>query len=163
MSTLVAVSYPDQATAEEVRGVLAEAMKEKLITLEDAVVVTRDAEGKIKLHQAVNTVGTGAAGGAVWGGIIGLIFLAPLLGMAIGAASGAAAGALTDVGVDDNFLKDLGNKLEPGSAALIVLVKSVTPDKILERIQPYGGQVLQSSLTNDAEERLQAALSGTAA
>jgi uncharacterized membrane protein len=163
MSTLVAVSYPDQATAEKVRGVLAEAMKEKLITLEDAVVVTRDAEGKIKLHQAVNTVGTGAAGGALWGGIIGLIFLVPLLGMAVGAASGAAAGALTDVGVDDSFLKELGEKLEPGSAALIVLVQSVTPDKVLERIQPYGGHVLQSSLTNDAEERLQAALSGASA
>jgi uncharacterized membrane protein len=162
MSTLVAIAYPDQATAEEVRTTLANAMKEKLITLEDAVVVTRDAEGKIKLHQAVNTTATGAAGGALWGGLIGLIFLAPLLGMAIGAAAGGAAGALSDVGVDDNFLKDLGDKLEPGAAALIVLVQSVTPDKVVERIKPFGGEVIQSSLTHDAEERLQAALSASA-
>jgi uncharacterized membrane protein len=159
MSTLVAIAYPDQATAEQVRTTLAEAMQEHLIELDDAVVVTRDGDGKIKLHQAANTTAAGAAGGALWGGLIGLIFLVPLLGMAVGAASGAAAGALSDAGVDDNFMKDLAAKLEPGSAALIVLVRSATADKILERIQGFGGHVLQSSLSQDAEDRLQAALS----
>ena len=158
MSNLVAVAYPDAATAEEVRGELMIAMKEHLIVLEDAVVVVRGDDGKVKLNQAVSTAGAGAAGGALWGGLIGLLFLSPLLGMAIGAASGGAAGALTDVGVDDNFLKELGNKLTPGSAALIVLVRDSTPDKVIPRISQYGGHVLQSSLSDDAEAELDAAL-----
>ena len=160
MSTLVAIAYPDENTASQVRSTLAEAMKEHIIELDDAVVVTRDGDGKVKLHQAVNTTATGAAGGALWGGLIGLLFLAPLLGMAVGAASGAAAGALTDAGVDDNFLKGLGAKLEPGNAALIVLVRKATPDKVLERIQPFGGHVLQTSLSSEQETRLADALAG---
>jgi uncharacterized membrane protein len=74
----------------------------------------------------------------VWGGLIGLIFLAPLLGMAVGAAAGAAGGAMADYGVDDRFMKELGEKLTPDSAALIVLVRSMTPDKILPNIQEPG-------------------------
>jgi uncharacterized membrane protein len=161
MSTLVAIAYPDEATAAQVRDTLAEAMKEHIIELDDAVVVTRDAEGKIKLHQAGSTTAAGAAGGALWGGLIGLIFLVPLLGMAVGAASGAAAGALSDAGVDDNFMKELGNKLEPGTAALIVLVRKATPDKVLERIKPFGGNVLQTSLSAEQEARLEEALAGS--
>ena len=163
MSTLVAIAYPDAATAENVRGELVTMAKEHLVTLEDAVVVTRDGDGKVKLHQARSTTGVGAAGGALWGGLIGLLFLAPLLGMAVGAASGAVAGKLTDVGVDDSFLKELGEKLQPGMAAVIVLVHRSTPDKVIPAIQQYGGHVLQSSLDNDAETRLQEALAGQAA
>jgi uncharacterized membrane protein len=157
MSDLIAIAYPDQATAERVRGRLGEAVKAKLIELDDVVVVTRDDDGKVKLHQAVSTAGAGAAGGAVWGGLIGLIFLAPLLGMAIGAASGAAGGAMADYGVDDRFMKELGQKLTPGSAALIVLVRSMTADKILPNIQEQG-HVIQSSLSNESEAQLEAAL-----
>ena len=103
------------------RGRLAEGIKAKLIEVVDAVVVTRDDDGKVKLHQAASPAGVGAAGGAVWGGLIGLLFLAPLLGMAVGAAAGAAGGAMADYGVDDAFMKELGEKLTPGDAALIVL------------------------------------------
>ena len=113
MSTLIAIAYPDVATAEKVREELVQATKEHLVELEDAVVIENRPGGKIKLHQAMSPAGAGAAGGALWGGLIGLIFLAPLLGMAVGAASGAVAGKVTDVGVDDNFMKDLGAKL-PG-------------------------------------------------
>jgi uncharacterized membrane protein len=157
MSDLIAIAYPDQATAERVRGRLGEAVKAKIIELDDVVVVTRSDDGKVKLHQAVSPVGAGAAGGAVWGGLIGLIFLAPLLGMAVGAASGAAGGAMADYGVDDRFMKELGEKLTPGSAALIVLVRSMTPDKILPNIQEQG-HVIQSSLSNETEAQLNAAL-----
>jgi uncharacterized membrane protein len=163
MSNLIAVAYPDAATAEEVRGELFEAMKERLVELEDAVIVARDDDGKVKLHQAVSTAAAGASGGAVWGGLIGLLFLSPLLGMAIGAAAGGASGAMADVGVDDKFMKDLGQKLEPGGAALIVLVRSSTPDKLLPRVSQYGGHVLQSSLSDDAEAELEAALNQPAA
>jgi uncharacterized membrane protein len=163
MSNLIAVAYPDAATAEEVRAALAQTMKEHLIELDDAVVVIRGEDGKVKLDQAVSTAGAGAAGGALWGGLIGLLFLSPLLGAAIGAAAGGASGALSDVGVDDSFMKELGAKLTPGSAALIVLVRSSTPDKVLPRIAQYGGHVIQSSLSNDAEARLDAALNPTPA
>ena len=165
MANLIAIAYPDQATADEVVATLARLQTEHLITLEDAVVVTHESDGKIKLHQTRKLAATGAAGGALWGGLIGLIFFVPLLGMAIGAATGAATGALADVGVDDNFMKNLGAKLQPGGAALIVLVERSTPDKVLPEIAHFGGEVIQSSLDTEAEERLRQVLegSGTAA
>ena len=120
MSTLIAIAYPDRDTAEQVRQELIKATKEHLVRLEDAVIVEREADGKVKLHQAMNTTVAGAAGGAMWGGLIGLIFLAPLLGMAVGAAAGALGGKMSDVGVDDTFMKDLGERLQPGAAAITV-------------------------------------------
>lgn len=158
MSTLVAIAYPDRETAEQVRRTLAEMQKEHIIELEDMVVVTRSPEGKVKLHQSTSVAGVGAAGGAAWGGLIGLLFLAPLLGMAVGAAAGGATGAMTDVGVDDKFMKELGTQLQEGGAAVIVLVRKSTPDKVIPRIREYGGHVLQTSLSQDAEEDLRAAL-----
>ena len=158
MSTLIAIGYPDAQTAEEVRGVMIEATKEKLLDLQDAVVVEHRSDGKIKLHQAVSTTGAGAAGGALWGGLIGLLFLAPLFGMAIGAASGALGGKFTDVGVNDDFMKQLGARLEPGAAALIALGSSQAPEKLLERLRPYGGDVIQTSLASEEEERLRSSL-----
>jgi uncharacterized membrane protein len=163
MSTLAAIAYPDFATAEKVRQELIEATKEHLVRLEDAVIVEHQADGKIKLHQVLNTTGAGAAGGALWGGLIGLLFLAPLVGMAVGAASGAVSGKVTDLGVDDNFVKDLGAKLEPGTAALIVLGSTDARDKVIDRVKPYGGEVIQTSLSTDEEEQLRSALSGRAA
>jgi uncharacterized membrane protein len=158
MSTLVAIAYPDRETAEQVRRTLLEMQKEHIIEVEDMVVVTRSDEGKVKLHQSASVAGAGAAGGALWGGLIGLLFLAPLVGMAVGAAAGGAAGAMTDFGVDDNFMKDLGTNLQDGGAAVIVLVRRSTPDKVLPRIKEYGGHVLQTSLSHDAEDDLRAAL-----
>jgi uncharacterized membrane protein len=162
MSTLVAIAYPDAETAERVREELIQATKEHLVALEDAVVVEHRADGKIKLHQAMSPAGAGAAGGALWGGLIGLLFLAPVVGMAVGAASGAVAGKVSDVGVNDNFMKDLGEKLPAGGAALIVLGRSDAPDKVIERVKPYGGQVIQTSLSDEAEQHLRDAIGETA-
>jgi uncharacterized membrane protein len=158
MSTLVAIAYPDLATAERVRGELVNATKEHLVQLEDAVIVEHDADGKIKLHQATSPAAAGAAGGALWGGLIGLLFLAPVVGMAVGAASGALGGKMADVGVDDNFMKDLGAKLQPGTVALIALGSSEARDKLIERVKGYGGDVIQTSLSTDAEQHLRDAL-----
>ena len=163
MSTLVAIAYPDRGTAEQVRQELIQATKEHLVRLEDAVVVEHQQDGKIKLHQAMSTTGAGAAGGALWGGLIGLIFLAPLFGMAVGAASGAVAGKVSDVGVNDNFMKDLGNKLPPGGAALIALGSTDARDKLIERLRQYGGEVIQTSLGSEEEAQLKAALGEPAA
>ncbi len=163
MSNLIAVAYPDVNTARTVADELRQLMKEQSIVLEDMVIVERRDDGKIKLHQSGSPAAAGAAGGALWGGLIGLIFLVPLFGMAIGAATGAAAGAAPDVGVDDKFMKGLGERLQQGDAALVVLVRQSTPDKVLPRISQYGGHVLQSSLDNETEARLEAALSGQGA
>jgi uncharacterized membrane protein len=159
MSTLVVIGYDDPYQAEEVRLKLWKLQKDYLIDLEDAVVATKDQAGKIKLHQAVNLTATGAVSGSFWGSLIGLIFLNPLLGMAVGAATGAVSGALTDVGINDKFMRDLAAALHPGSSALFVLARKATPDKVLEEIKGTGGRILQTSLSHDDEAKLQAALS----
>jgi uncharacterized membrane protein len=157
MSTLVAIAYPDVSTAVQVRDRLIGMQRENLIKLEDAAVVEKKMDGKIKLHQVNSTTGTGALWGTVWGGLLGMLFFAPLLGMAVGAAAGAAGGAMTDLGVDDTFMKDLGSKLAPGGAALFLLVVQSTPDKILPEIAKYGGEIVKTSLSTDAEAHLREA------
>jgi uncharacterized membrane protein len=156
VSQLVAIAYDDLDTAKQVVANVAQAQAGHEIELEDLVIVERQGDGKVKLHQP-SMAGAGAAGGALWGGLIGLIFLMPLFGMAIGAASGAVAGKLTDAGVDDKFMKELGEQLTPGSAAVIALVRRVTLDKVLEGIK-IPGRVIQTSLDNEAEQRLTEAL-----
>jgi uncharacterized membrane protein len=158
MSTLVVIGYDDRFKAEEVRLKLIKLQKEYLIDLEDAVVVTKDEKGKVKLHQAVNLTAAGAASGGFWGSLVGLIFLNPLLGLAVGATAGAVSGALTDVGIDDKFMKELAATLAQGTSALFVLVRKATPDKVLEEIKGTGGKVLKTSLSHDDEVKLQAAL-----
>ena len=161
MSDLVAIAYPDLATAKEVTANASRAQQAHEIELDDMVIIERRGDGKVKLHQP-SLAGAGAAGGALWGGLIGLIFLAPLVGMAVGAASGAVAGKVTDVGVNDNFMKDLGEKLPPGSAALLALGRTDAPDKVIDRVKGYGGHVIQTSLDEEQEEHLRAALGETA-
>jgi uncharacterized membrane protein len=156
VSDLIAVAYPDVATAREVTSNLGQAQKAHLIELDDMVIVERRDDGKIKLHQP-SLAGVGAAGGALWGGLIGLIFLVPLFGMAIGAATGAAAGAMSDTGVDDKFMKEMGTKLQPGGAAVIVLVRQVNAEKLLAEVK-IPGEVIQTSLSKDGEQALRDAL-----
>ncbi len=159
---LLVVSYPDMFKAEEVRLTLMKLQKGYLVDLEDAVVATKDANGKIKLNQIHNLTTAGAVSGGFWGMLIGMIFLNPLLGAAVGASTGAITGALSDVGINDAFMKDLAGKLEPETSALFVLIRSVTADKVLPEIQQYGGTVMQSSLTQEDEDKLQAALNKAA-
>ena len=157
MANLVAIAYDDVGQAQEVMGTIGELVKEHALELDDAVVVERKANGKVKLHQP-SLAGLGAASGALWGGLIGLIFFMPFLGMAIGGASGAAAGAASEYGIDDDFMKELGEKLPDGGAAVFVLVREATRDKVLPEISRYGGHVIQSSLSTEQETALQEAL-----
>lgn len=158
MSTFVAIAYDDLHKAEEVRLELIKMQKEYLIDLEDAVVAIKNSDGKIKLHQAVNLTASGAISGGFWGSLIGLLFLNPLLGAAVGATAGAASGALADLGIDDNFMKSLAEKMQNETSVLFVLVRKATPDKVVPEIQKYGGTVLQTSLSHEDEAKLQAAL-----
>ncbi|MGA2253842.1 MAG: DUF1269 domain-containing protein [Thermoguttaceae bacterium] len=158
MSNLVVIGFDNELQAEELRLKLLKLQREYLIDLEDAVVAVRKPDGKVKLNQAVNLTAAGAASGGFWGILIGSIFLSPLFGLAVGATAGAISGALSDIGIDDNFMKELASTMKPGSSALFVLVRKATPDKVLEEVQGSGGKVLKTSLTHEKEAKLQAAL-----
>lgn len=158
MSTLVVIGYKDPYKAEEVRLTLRKLQRDYLIELEDAVVAVKDANGKVKLNQAINLTAAGAVSGGFWGMLIGLIFLSPLLGVAIGVSAGALSGALSDVGINDQFMKELAATMTPNSSALFVLVRKATPDKVLEELKGTGGTILKASLSNEDEAKLQAAL-----
>jgi uncharacterized membrane protein len=163
MSDLVVIVYPTEARAEEMRQKLFALQKEYLIEIGDAAIAVMQEGGKVKLNQLLNTTAMGAASGSFWGLLIGAIFLMPLAGAALGAASGALGGALTDYGVNDAFMKDLAGSLQPGNAALFVLVQRVTGDKVLEAIKGTGGMVLKTSLDHTREQALRDALAGVSA
>jgi len=160
MADLIVVTFDDEATGFELRSELVKLQKEYLIDMDDVVVVTRDDKGKVKLHQPVNLTAAGAATGSFWGLLIGVIFLNPLLGVAMGAGAGALSGAMTDLGINDQFMKDLGNSLPEGGSAVFVLVRKVTGDKVLDRLEAFRakGKVLQTSLDKDREDTLRAFL-----
>lgn len=158
MSSLVVVAYPSLYQAEEVRLQLLKMQKEYLVDLEDAVIAVRKADGKVKLHQLYNLTAAGAVGGSFWGLLIGLIFLNPLLGVAVGAGAGAVSGALSDVGVNDEFMKNVARQLQPGHSLLFILFRNITLDKALEELRGTGGTVIQTSLSHEDESRLRAAL-----
>ncbi len=163
MSTLVVVAYPGQHQAEEVRLRLLKMQKEYLIDLEDAAIAVKEENGKVKLRQLYSLTAAGAATGGFWGLLLGLLFMSPLLGAAVGAGAGAVTGALSDVGVDDRFMKDLGKQLQPGHSLLFILFRSITLDKALEELRGTGGTLLKTSLSHEDEARLRAALGeGTA-
>jgi len=158
MSDLVVIVYPTLEKAEAVRKELFELQKEYLISLEDAVIATKTDDGKIKLHQMLNTTAAGAASGSFWGLLVGMIFLMPVVGVAIGAASGALGGLLADFGINDKFMKELAESIQPGNAALFVLIRSMTGDKVLEHMKGTGGVVMKTSLDNDKEQALREAI-----
>jgi len=158
MSTFVVIDYESEVRAEEVRLALLKMQKAYLVDLADAVVVVRDHKGKVRLRQMYNLTAAGAARGGFWGALIGLLFLNPLFGFAIGAAAGAVSGALTDVGIDDKFMKALGQTLKPGTAALCVLIRQMTPDRVVEEIKQFGGTLIQTNLCNENEAKLREAL-----
>lgn len=158
MADLVVLGFPDKARAEEVMAVAERLRKQELLDLEDAALVWRTQDGKIKVQQSFSTTGVGAATGALWGALFGLLFLVPIFGAAVGAATGAIAGKLADVGIDDKFMKEVAATLEPGSAAIFALVRRSTPDRVREALAEYHPTVLRTSLTKDQEEELAAAL-----
>jgi len=161
MSTLVVIQYNEPYKAEEVRLALRKMQQDYLIDLEDAVVATKDAKGKVKLHQSTNLTAAGAVSGGFWGMLIGMMFLNPLLGFAVGAGAGAASGSLTDLGISNDFMKQLGASMTPNCSTLFVLVRSMTPDKVLAELEGTGGKVLKTSLSEAEEAKLQAAISET--
>ena len=163
MSELIVIAFPNEAKAERVRQKLLAMQKDYLIEMGDAVIAVKDEKGRIKLNQLLNAKAVGAVSGTFWGSLIGLIFLMPLAGAAVGAASGAVAGALTDLGINDKWMKQVAAVIQPGTAALFVLVRKASGEKVLEGIKGEGGTVLKTSLDHTKEAALQAALAGVQA
>ena len=162
MSDKIVIGFPDRFKADEVLLDLRKLKCEHLLDLEDAAIVVRNNDGKVRVKQTQELVASGALSGGLWGLLIGMLFLEPLLGI-FGAAFGALSGALTDIGIDDNFIRELGNTIEPGTSAIFVLVRKSTPDKVLGDLSKFLGKVLRTSLSYEDEAKLQAALTKSAA
>lgn len=158
MSSLIAVGFKDEFTADAVILELRKLQKEHLIDLEDAAIVIRNKDGKVKIKQTQELTAEGALSGGFWGLLFGFIFFNPLLGWAVGAIAGGISGALTDLGIDDNFIREVGSTIEPSTSAIFVLVRSATPDKVLEDLSRFEGKVLKTSLSNEDEAKLKAVL-----
>jgi uncharacterized membrane protein len=163
MADLLVIAYPTEAQAEEARSRVFAMQREYLVELGDAVVATKGPDGTVKLNQVFQPTAAGAASGALWGSLIGLLFLNPLAGAAIGAASGAVAGRLTDLGINDAFMRDVAASLEAGHAALFLLIRKMTADKVMAGLQGTGGVFMQSSFDDTKEDVLRAALAGATA
>jgi uncharacterized membrane protein len=157
MANLIVFTFDNETEAERMRDTLVDMQKQQIITLQDAAVVIRRQDGKVKVKQAQSLVGAGALGGSFWGLLIGMLFWAPWLGLAIGAATGAVAGKMTDVGVDDEFIKEVGEGIESGNSALFLLVSESTPDKVMEGLSGFKPTVYQTSLSEEDEAKLRAA------
>ena len=163
MSNLVVIAYPEEHQAAAAMATL---QQERLADLEDAVAVTKDSEGRLKLHQSVSLTGVGAVTGAIGGSVIGavggiltgMLGLMSLFGAVVGSSIGAIMRNFTDYGIEDRFVKELGAQLEPASSALFVLVRSSTPDSVLPEISKHGGTVLQTTLPAEVEARVRATL-----
>lgn len=163
MSDLVFIGFPTEQKAEEIRKKVLEMQKEYLIELGDAVVVVKDAQGRIKLNQMMNLTAAGAATGALWGTLVGFIFLMPLVGAAVGAASGALGGKLSDFGINDKFMKEAAGALTPGTAGLFLLIRKMTTDKVLADLKGIGGTLIRTSFDKSKEAAIRAALADHAA
>lgn len=159
MSNLVAISFKDKSTAFEMRDKLRGLQREYLISMEDAVVVTKNGKGKIKLHQSYNLTAMGAVGGGFWGVLLGAIFMNPLAGAAVGASAGAISGSLSDVGISNDFMEKCADSLENDSSALFLLVHKGNFNKILPELEKFEGELIQTSLTDEADEKLRNTLS----
>ena len=158
MSDLLLIEFPSEEKAEGVREMLLAMQKEYLVELGDAVVAVKEANGRIKLNQLFQPVAQGALSGALWGSLIGLLFMMPLAGAALGAASGALGGKLADLGINDEFMRQAARTLQSGNAALFLLIRKMTTDKVLAALRGTGGTVMRSSFDETKEETLQAAL-----
>ena len=158
MSTLVVLKFDSVDGARQMRERLLTLQKQQLLQVDDAAIMSKDANGKPKLEQLHNLAGAGALGGAFWGMLFGLLFFIPILGLAVGAAAGALAGSMSDVGIDDKFIKQVGESITPGTAALFLLVSNVTVDKVLDQIKDIKFEVLQTNLSHEQEGQLRSAL-----
>ena len=158
MAHLVVLGVDNRDDAERLFDLAGDLAKQELLQLEDVAYAYRDHRGKVRIHQAVSLTGAGAASGALWGTLIGMLFLVPVAGLAIGAGTGALAGKLADVGISDDTIRQIAGQLEGGRAAVFLLARSATVDRVIEAVKPFNPTVIQTNLTRDREDELVQAL-----
>ena len=161
---LVVLAFDDELSAFALRNLLVELEEESILDIGDAVIATRNAKGKVRLHQSLPLHSGVASVGSVSGLFVGAMLLDPLFGAIAGIAAGAVLAAFKDIGISDTFMKELGGTLTPGSSMLFVLVRRSEPEKILERLAPFAGRckILQSTMALEDEARLRGLLEGRA-
>lgn len=158
MSELIAIVYDDPHRAAEVLAQLRRLEHAHLLDLEDAAVAVRDAKGHLRINETSDLTAPGAAIGGLWGLLIGLIFLVPVAGALLGAAIGAITGHYTDIGLDDHFVHQVSEQLQNGTSAIFMLVREVDPALVETELSRFGGRLLRTSLSKDAEDKLKLAL-----
>ena len=158
MGTLTVWKFDSAGGAENALELLERLQKEELIKINDAAYVYWPAEHKKpKTQQAHSLTGAGALGGSFWGLLFGLIFFVPLLGLAVGAAMGALAGSMSDVGIDDDFIRGVREQVTPGTSALFAMTSDAVADKVLDQFKSTGATLLSTNLTREQEARLREA------
>ena len=163
MADLIAIGYPDTTTALQAEEEVQRLAKDLVIQPDAVAAIIRSPDGKIKTITNQHAVGTGATWGMFWGFLFGILFFIPFFGMAVGAGLGALMGKVGKSGIDKAFQDQVRDMLKPGTSALFMVVEQMTTDKALEALSHYGGTVLKSSLSKEAEKELQEALHGQAA
>ena len=159
MATLSVLKFNDPYGAERVMIALQGMQERQLITLEDAAVVSwPQGNKKPTTRQLHSTAGGGATWGAFWGFLFGLIFFVPFLGAAIGAGTGALSGSLADVGIDDDFIRQVREQVTPGTSALFALTSDATaPDRVIDELKAYDFEIISTNLPEEQENRLREA------
>jgi uncharacterized membrane protein len=163
VADLIAIGYDDEETAAKAAEEVYRLAHDLVIEPEAVAVIVRDEKGKYKITTDHHPVAEGTTWGMLWGALFGLIFFVPLIGWAVGGLFGALFGLIEKMGVDATFVQEVRDMVKPGTSALFLVVDKVTPDKAIEALSKFGGRVLKTSLTKDAEEQIQAALSGASA
>jgi uncharacterized membrane protein len=160
VATLVAIGYPEEATAEKARQTVEGLESELIIQSDQVAAISRDPQGKY--HVMTTHGGASAGAGAVWGGfwglLFGLLFFVPVAGWAFGAGFGALFGHLGKNAIDKQFQEEVRNYVQPGTSALFLIVEKATPDKAIAALEQYGGTVIRTSLSDEDTARLQEAL-----
>ena len=161
VATLSVLKFNDPYGADRVLVALQGMQERQMITLEDAAVVSwPQGNRKPKTRQLHSTAGAGAGWGAFWGFLFGLIFFVPFLGAAIGAGMGGMTGALADVGIDDDFIREVREKVTEGTSALFALTSGATaPERVIDELKQYDFEIISTNLPEEQENKLREAFS----
>src|SRR4051812_20252908 len=163
MATLTVWKFDTAGGAQAALAQLERMQKEELVQINDAAYVTwPEGKKKPKTEQLHNLTGAGALGGSFWGLLFGLIFFVPLLGLAVGAAMGALTGSMADVGIDDDFIRQVRQEVTPGTSGLFVMTSSAVVDRVIDEFKNSGATLVSTNLSTEQENKLREAFADAA-
>ena len=154
MSHLIVVTFDSPDEAGQVLETLRSVQREGYLGLDDSAVVVKDEEGKVHVK---NEMDRGVKIGAVGGGLLGLLLAGiffPIAGILVGAVAGGLIGKSVDLGVDQKFVKEVGEDIKPGTSALFFIVRDADPDVAVAALRPYKGTVRHTTFPPEAEKEL---------